>query len=168
MAKIDGPLEELRERKTLDNLIGPECISMDLFVAVLDDAGIDHELPKGDSVYITGGAFPIWLKLNGADQSVMVKSWCPFVSGIDELDALRFVNRHNTRQVTVQFALSENSQEFWGYYWLSWHDGLLRRQLLRAILRFAKGFYRAMSEGMGDRLLEDPTVEGSFAPEMLN
>lgn len=119
----------------------------DTLSAMLEAAGIDHEPPEESAIYVTGLAFPFWLRPGREDEGLVLLTHWPLAPGVDELEALRFVNALNCGKLMVQFSLPDPGGVLWGHYWLSCRHGVQSPALLRSLHRFAGCFAEAVREG---------------------
>ena len=114
--------------------------------AVLDTAGITHVTDIDGDHYITNLAMPFWITLDQDAGRVALLSNCPFRREVSELEALRCANRLNATYACLQFYLKSTGECLHAMQELSFAEGIVEEELLRAVWRFPGAFKAAIEE----------------------
>lgn len=114
--------------------------------ALLDIAGITHVTDIDGDLYVTSLAMPYWITLDQGAGRLALLSSCPFRREVSELEALRFANRLNASYACLQFYLKGTGKCLYAMQELSFVEGIVEQELLRAIRRFPEAFKAAIEE----------------------
>ena len=120
----------------------------------LKNSNIRYRLDGEDSVFIEGHGMQIWLEVDAARRDLIFSSYWSFQSDTDEVEKLILINDLNSRLRAVQFSYELDNNRVIGSYYLSYRDGLMHVQIMRAAARFAKVFNIEAPDLDSDGLLD--------------
>lgn len=125
------------------SMIEEAQVSITRLKQVLDGAFIDSEIePEGDLYISQGLDFPIWVSLD-RERKLLNPYSCigvrqPAQAGYLELNDL------NKKLIMAKFHLHDGA--LWGNTWITYDGGLLARQFVMVLRRFANVFLQATNE----------------------
>ncbi len=132
-------------------LIEEDQVTLGRLKQILDAAFIDSEIDAEGELFISQGLdFPIWVALEPDRKSLNIYT-CVGMRKSDA-EALEAVNQLNQRLIIAQFHVKDRA--LWANHWMSIDTGLLSRQFVLTLRRFATIFQQAM---------EDKCAAGLFA-----
>lgn len=137
----------------MNPLIKYQDVTLETLTIALDNAVVDYQPIDESTVYVTGNAFPVFVKVDTERQFVIMSTFLDVVPGIDSSSACEFVNRLNNELLVAQFGYQAESHRLYGHYVLSYRDGFNSRQVIRSIRTFASVFDGAADDGMDQKIL---------------
>lgn len=136
-------------------LIERSDITIEYLAAILDDAAIDFKIDDDQDLYVTSTEFNLWIKHDPEKQYILLTTYWGFRPEVNELNALRFINRCNANLMPVcQFILNDDIDGCYGSFGIDIRYGLNHRQLLRDMRRFSQTFAMAVRTEDRERLLK--------------
>lgn len=131
-------------------------VSLDRLKQILDSAFIDSEIDSEGELFINQGLdFPVWVALESDRKSLNIYT-CVGIRKTDE-QALPVVNQLNQGLILAQFHVKDRA--LWANHWMSIDTGLLARQFVLTLRRFATIFQEAMAHKCAQGLFNDPPAE---------
>jgi hypothetical protein len=129
-------------------------ITVERLRSLLETAVIDLEVDKEGDLYLSGGVdFPIWISVVPESKMIELSTLIRNASQDDAAVALR-LNTLNMKFILGQYCLVDGA--IYSRHVISFDGGLLPRQFVKMVRRFAGSFREAVEE-VGDLL----TGEGS-------
>ncbi len=133
--------------------IDEDQITLGRLKQILDAAFIDSEIDGEGELFINQGLdFPVWVALENDRKSLNIYT-CVGIRKSDD-DAANVVNRLNQGLILAQFHVKDRA--LWANYWMSVDTGLLSRQFVLTLRRFASIFQQAMEHKAAQGLFNDP------------
>ena len=126
------------------SMIEEAQVSITRLKQVLDGAFIDCEIePEGD-LYISHGLdFPIWISQD-RERKLLNPYTCIGVRELALGGAHAELNELNKKLIMAKFHLHDGA--LWGNTWITYDGGLLPRQFVTVLRRFANVFLQATNE----------------------
>lgn len=127
-------------------------ITLDRLKQILDAAFIDSEIDSEGELFINDGLdFPVWIGLEPDRKSLNIYT-CVGIRRSDA-DAVPVVNLLNQRLILAQFHVKDRA--LWANYWMSIDTGLLSRQFVLNLRRFATIFQQATEADYAQSLFSE-------------
>jgi len=131
-------------------------ITLDRLKQILDSAFIDSEIDSEGELFINDGLdFPVWVAIENDRKSLNIYT-CVGIRKSDE-EAVAVVNQLNRSLILAQFHVKDRA--LWANYWMSIDTGLLARQFVLTLRRFATIFEEAMAHKSAQGFFNDPPRE---------
>ncbi|RTL61834.1 MAG: hypothetical protein EKK41_26465 [Hyphomicrobiales bacterium] len=136
-------------------LIEEEHVTLPRLKQVLDSAFIDSEIDTEGDLFVSQGLdFPIWVALE-PDRKALNIYTCVGIR-ISDARAFSAVNELNQGLILAQFHVKDRA--LWANHWMSIDNGLLARQFVLTLRRFATIFQEAMDHPCAKELFADPSA----------